>query len=659
VKLQRLQKMFLAFAMAATAAGGASGGDFNWQVVVNNGVTVPGDGRNFNSYNQPSLNIKGMVVFRARSTAGKSSSEPAHGIFVRDMSVRTPLTTIFDRTTAVPYPNNLSSTFIEPPAFPRIGMRTNAIVSRGNHQPVWTYPLSDGTETRAGTSGIYTNPFGVLLTGASKLGVVPAFEFYEVPGTVGIPFDVFPGAPALADVATIVFKGNFTLLGKSETGVYYRDLINAPAGGFGPVTLIADTTMTMPGTGTLFGSTAPPSAVGRKVVFTGLDNEDNPTKGAIYLATMNQAKPPLTALARIGAPVPGEAAGAVFNKLGEGLSFDGRFVGFWGAWGSETKTLILQCTGEGSKDLNAYCRQKYPNGYMTSVPLHQGIFVFDTTTGSMAAVAKTPGDFDDFVYWNFSGLVPGTGQSDEDGEPARWRSASFAAVSGLVDGSLTDPWFHVVFKARKGQVMNGGYVNPVDGIYLRKGPGVLPITAVVQTGMDGTAIDPGAVDPLTMAHLPVTAMGIERESFRGDLLAINVSMATEAAGWAGIYMTQVKDVVSPPCATDVTNQFSIVRSGFRFDTATQRYLQTVTITRTASGTVAGPYALAVESLSAGATLYAAAGKTTCVAPGSPYVTVNEGGIWVSGQKVTVTLQFVNPANTGISYTPAILAGATR
>ena len=76
------------------------------------------------------------------------------------------------------------------------------------------------------------------------------------------------------------------------------------------------------------------------------------------------------------------------------------------------------------------------------------------------------------MYWNFSGRVPGSAEgSDDDGEPARWRSASFVAVSGLVDGSLTDATFHAAFKARTGAVVDGAYVDPVDGIYLRKGQG--------------------------------------------------------------------------------------------------------------------------------------------------------------------------------------------
>jgi hypothetical protein len=653
-----LRRFAFLIAAGTLVPGAVLGAGLDWQVVVNNGVTVPGDTRKFNSYNQPSVNMNRMVVFRARSKGG-ANGEPAHGVFVRDMAARTPLVTLFDRTTAVPYPNNLSSTFTEPPAFPRIDMSSNTMATRGNHQPVWEFPLADGTESRAGTTGIYTNPFGNLITGESKLAVVPTFQYFEVPGTVAIPFDVFPGAPAVTNSSTIVFKGNYTLLGVSRTGVYYRDLINAPTGGFAHAVPIADTTMNIPGTTTPFGSTAPPSAAGRQMVFLGLDNEDYPTKGAIYLAPLTQAHPSLAALAKIGGPVPGEAPGTVFSKLGEGLSFDGRFVAFWGAWGSQTKTLVLHCTAEGNKDRDAYCQAQYPNGFTTTVPLHQGIFVHDIATGSTTAVAKAPGDFDDFVYWNFSGLVPGTGQSDESGEPARWRSASFVAVSGLVDGQLADPAFHVVFKATKGQLVNGAYVNPVDGLYLRKGPGSSAISTLAETGMDGTLFDPGAVDPLTLGHLPVTSVGLERDGFRGNWLAINVSMGTEEAGWAGIYLASIPDSIAPACASDVTTQFNIVRGGYRYNSATQRFQQVVTITRTAGGSLAGPFALAVEGLSSNATLYGAAGTTTCVAPGSPYIVLNPGGTWIAGQSVTVTLDFANPSKTGITYSPAILAGSSR
>jgi hypothetical protein len=173
------------------------------------------------------------------------------------------------------------------------------------------------------------------------------------------------------------------------------------------------------------------------------------------------------------------------------------------------------------------------------VPVHQGIFVYDIKTRKTQALAKTPTEYDDFLYWNFSGHVPGS-MEEEDGEPARWRNAAFVAVSGLVDGSLKDANFHAAFKARKGDVVAGAYVDPVDGIYVRKGPGRSAIVTLVETGMAGTLLDVEAIDAETGAVLPVTDMGIERDGFRGNSLVLNASMGAEETGWAGIYLANLR-----------------------------------------------------------------------------------------------------------------------
>ncbi len=577
----------LVVALGATSIAAAAYGvtaalpvQFDWRVVINNGDLMPSDTcdptgadtldtlgcRTFNSYNQPSVNQKQLVVIRARSKGGQGG-EPAHGVYTRDMAAEGPVVRILDRETLVPQPNNLDSMFIEPPSFPRIDICSKTVASRGNHQPVWNYVVGtdpvtgESIETRAGTTGIYTNPFGDLITGASKLGAVPELSFFQVPEAPGTPFDVFPGAPAITAGSTIVFKGNYTVDDVGKTGVYFRKLgdepipssegLLEPAGGTNPVVLIANNTDTLiPGTSTVFGSTAPPSAAvtrqgKRMAVFAGFDIEEAPTLGGIYLAPL-QAKPWLRTLVRIGGWVPGEPSTTRFTRLGEGVSFDGRFVAFWGAWGTETKTLVLQCRTEGNKDRVAFCNAQHPDGFEVQVPVYQGIFVHDIETRKTYPIAKSPKDFADFVYWNFSGRVPGTGEGDDDGELARWRSASFVAVSGLVDWSLADPTFHVAFKGRTGEVVDGASVDPVDGIYLKKGPWWPRILTLIETGMDGTLIDPEAVfvdeeDPTAPpVSLPVTEMGIERDGFRGKSLVINASMGTEEAGWAGVYLTKVR-----------------------------------------------------------------------------------------------------------------------
>lgn len=541
---------------------------FEWTTVVNNNDMIPPlNQRTFNSYNQPSVNANGLVVMRARSRGGPPLGPATHGIYVRDMSIAdSDVVRILDKTMMVPNPNNLESKFTETPSFPRIDMHSATIATRGNHPPVHRYFLGDDTETRAGTTGVYTNPFGDMITGAAKLGHVPEFSFFGVPEYGAIPFEVFPGAPSVTNGNTIVFKGNYTAEGMARTGVYYRDLTSETAGGTSPSVMIANSAHTLiPGTEVLFGSTAPPNAAGNSVVFAGFDNEEAPTLGGIYLAPL-QYQPPLTALVSIGDRVPGQFRNDRFTAIGEGIAFDGRYVGFWGAWGDRTRIVKLYCKDEGNKDRIAYCNQALhcaatgetlgdpgnicddqddpkfgKNCYAKrEVPAKQGIFIHDTKTGKTHLVAKRGKQLDDFLYWNYSGRVPcvSSGHSDEggedDGESVRWRASAFVALSAGVGAT-----FNTAFKARSGGLRNGVYENPVDGIYVRIGPGQTPIITAVDTTMNGQVLDHEAPPDATIAEV-----GLEREGLRGRWLAINASMEVEGGeeedGMAGVYITQLE-----------------------------------------------------------------------------------------------------------------------
>jgi hypothetical protein len=297
----------------------------------------------------------------------------------------------------------------------------------------------------------------------------------------------------------------------------------------------------------VFGSTSPPSAAGPKVVFSGFDNEENPTLGGIYLAPLSH-KPQLRTLVSIGERVPGQPKTDTFNKLGEGNAFDGRYVGFWGAWGTATKTVRLYCPTEGNKDRIAYCNQQLvcagtgetlgdansvcndtsdPNYGIScyqdkQVPVHQGIFASDSKPGSAQVVATTGSTFHDFLFWNYSGSTPCVGGGDsqegaeDDGEPARWRASAFVAVSGQ----------STAFKAVAGDAV---------GVYLSKGPGQAIVT-VLDTQTDGQLVDPEAPFGST-----VTEVGLEREGLRGNWLAVSATMGveggTEEEGMAGVYIT--------------------------------------------------------------------------------------------------------------------------
>ena len=569
-----------------------------WQTIVNNAELMPGTSVTFNSFNQPSVNSDGLVVFRARSKGGSASgvltapvpgmevyaspstwstdaaaTGPVHGIYLRNLppgGTAGAIVEVTSRGKTVPQPNNVMyngvlASFEEFPSTPRIDIMSPTIATRGQSLPVYEYqtgidPVTQlPVTTRIGASGIYSNPGGVLMTGASLLGAVldfpagtPTFPWFAVPGApAGTRFDQFPGAPAVTNGTVIAFKGNYTdpsdLLGK--TGVYYRDI--AANAGQSPIQLVANSMTTIPNPPgappVTFGSTAPPSAANGYMVFTGLDIEEAPTRGGIYRAPLAPS-PALQTLAGIGDQVPGEAEGVTFNVFGEGLSLssDARYTSFWGAWGTETFNKLLICPADGNAEVIAYCVANYPNGYSVAIPVHQGIFVADAVSGRIYPVAKTLANgYTDFLYWVFSGRPPGTGGGDEPSlEPPRWRSSAFSALYGAPGLEV-----QTAFKATR---------QGMDGIYVRRGRSMAsPVVTFVET----QAINGQAIDPAAPANSIVTAVGIERDGFRSGNLVVAVSMLYEdpltSIGWAGLYRTIVPPMQPVPDANSPVFQSAV------------------------------------------------------------------------------------------------------
>ncbi len=536
-------------------AGGEGQGP--WRGIANNASEAPGTGQTFRSFNQPSVDRHGVAVFRARATG---PGEPIRGIYLRRMNSQgQPIETIVERGDEVPQPNNTQTppdsgelaSFLEFPSFPRIDANLSIVATRGQHEPVWTYEVGKGEETRVGTAGVYVAQGGMLETGASLLGAVldaqsglPVFPEFSVPGMpVGTRFDQFPGAPSL-DGGLIAFKGNFTDpdSGLGKTGVFFRQVFD------GPTQLthrIASSDTIIPGQPkggeVRFGSTASPSAADGQLVFLGLDSEEAPTMGGIYLAAL-AADPALLPIVEIGGMVPG-AEGEMFNRIGEALSFDGRYVSFWGAWGSETRTIVLECPTDGNPAIIAYCNEQHPDGYSVEIPVNQGVFAYDVLTGESFMVARTsdePAGFTDFLYWVFSGRAPGTGHGGEETEElARWRSSAFTSVSERQNpgvGGGQESTFEVAFKGLRGEV---------DGVYLSRGPESTLIGALT-TMMPGTLVDPDAPVGST-----IVTIGIEREALRDDWFVISASMLDEITkeSWAGVYIASITDIL--PCMGDL------------------------------------------------------------------------------------------------------------
>lgn len=515
-------------------AGVAQTTPWVWATAVNIADAMPGTETPFNSFNQPSVNGAGWVVLRARSKGSSGGGEPRRGIYARQMG-STPgvITTVFDTTTPVPGPNNggpdgAPVPFTEFPAFARVGAQDETVATRGQSNPLWVYTLPDGSETRVGTSGVYALRRGGGLSVSGQFGAVPGLERYAVPGAPpGTRFDQFPGAPAVGGLGRVAFKANWAEGTTAKTGVFAR--LASERQPDAPTVRIASSDTLIPGQpdgGVRFGSTAPPSAAGDRIVFLGVDNEQAPTLGGIYLAPM-ASLPALTPLMQIGQAVPDEPTRDPLARLGEALAYDGRYVAFWGSWGTATRSLLLLCPTDGNADLIAYCLSKYPDGARVEVPVNQGFFVHDTRTGRTVQAARTGAAHEDFLYWTFSGRPPGTGEPDgDDLEPARWRSAAFVAVQTSSRGA------ELVFKARRpGEPV-------IDGLY-RAVAGLRPVTetTVVETGQPGTLLD-----PMAPVGSSITALGLERDGLRNGWLAISAGMLDAITGeaWAGVYVARTR-----------------------------------------------------------------------------------------------------------------------
>jgi hypothetical protein len=112
-------------------------------------------------------------------------------------------------------------------------------------------------------------------------------------------------------------------------------------------------------------------------------------------------------------------------------------------------------------------------------------------------------------------------------------------------------------------------------------------------------------------------------------------------------------VTAPSCASNVTSNVTVTRTGYRLIRGTNTYAQTVVVTNVGAPLTGG--ALALDGLNANVTLQSPTGTTACAAPiGSPFVALPPLS---SGQAVTLVLQFSNPSQVSIGYQVRVLAGA--
>lgn len=119
-------------------------------------------------------------------------------------------------------------------------------------------------------------------------------------------------------------------------------------------------------------------------------------------------------------------------------------------------------------------------------------------------------------------------------------------------------------------------------------------------------------------------------------------------------------VTAPTVSCSVAAAVTIQRSGLRRNAATGRWLQQVTITNNSANNISGTLRLVFGGLSANASVFNPSGNTSCASPaGAAFLTtpVGVGQVLAPGASVSVNVEFVNPTNGPINYTPAVYSGA--
>ena len=98
---------------------------------------------------------------------------------------------------------------------------------------------------------------------------------------------------------------------------------------------------------------------------------------------------------------------------------------------------------------------------------------------------------------------------------------------------------------------------------------------------------------------------------------------------------------------------TVTTSGLAYSRVSQTYVGTVTLKNTGSSSVSGPFQILFTGLSANATLVNATGTLA----GTPYITVSAPPSLAPGQSVVVNVQFANPSNAVIHFTPLVQEGS--
>jgi hypothetical protein len=122
------------------------------------------------------------------------------------------------------------------------------------------------------------------------------------------------------------------------------------------------------------------------------------------------------------------------------------------------------------------------------------------------------------------------------------------------------------------------------------------------------------------------------------------------SGTGGVTLTSINSVQLPPVVSPT--QVATTASGLAYSRVNQTFNGTLSITNVGNSVISGALQILFTGMSSGVTLTSATGNLS----GMPYLTVSGINSLAPGQSITTGVQFKNPSNAAINFTPTLYAG---
>ncbi len=211
----------------------------------------------------------------------------------------------------------------------------------------------------------------------------------------------------------------------------------------------------------------------------------------------------------------------------------------------------------------------------------------------------------------------------------------------LPTGPLTDTQLKDLTAIRKDEC---GGMTAALGSYLSFATalvGILPATEAYPNGAPSAPLVPWTWND----NYNGTAGGIAAWS--------SLNPIDPGSGVGNIIITSINGVAVPPIIPPT--QVTTTASGLAYSRVSKNFVGTVTIKNIGSTTITTPtnFQVVLTALPSGVTLANSAGTFN----GSPYITVPTVKSLAAGQSVTVAVQFSNPSDAIINFTPEFYAGS--